>query len=192
MYAYVSNQEGSLRVITRMIKACQGIGRWELPCGCDLGLVGSGNFDQYSASTRRERTRVANSEYLHEICPVLKSGRRSCHLHEEPISSYADESAFSTQEILLGEKGAPSSPEQVMSTFIDGVPAGGRIMELVELAKRTTSRLAELWEEVGYSNEEKARQMEGLIDGFRTLCENKVRLSLVIVSNASVSFPQLV
>lgn len=73
-----------------------------------------------------------------------------------------------------------------MSTFIDGVPAGGRIMELVELAKRTTSRLAELWEEVGYSNEEKARQMEGLIDGFRTLCENKVRLS-VKVSSTSVS-----
>ena len=61
-----------------------------------------------------------------------------------------------------------------MAAYIDGMPANGRIAELVELARRTTSRLAILWEEVGYSDEEKGRQMEGLIDGFRTLCENKV------------------
>lgn len=54
-------------------------------------------------------------------------------------------------------------------------PAGGRIAELVELAKQTTSRLGILWDEVGYTPQEKDRQMEGLIDGFRTLCENKVR-----------------
>ncbi|CAM9431919.1 unnamed protein product [Ascophyllum nodosum] len=62
-----------------------------------------------------------------------------------------------------------------MAAYIDGMPANGRIAELVELARRTTSRLAILWEEVGYSDEEKGRQMEGLIDGFRTLCENKER-----------------
>ncbi|CAM9095244.1 unnamed protein product, partial [Laminaria digitata] len=57
-----------------------------------------------------------------------------------------------------------------MSAYVDGPPADGRI---VELAKQTTSRLEILWDEVGYTPEEKRRQMQGLIDGFQTLCENK-------------------
>lgn len=62
-----------------------------------------------------------------------------------------------------------------MSELYNSVaPAGGRIAELVELAKQTTCRLGILWDEVGYTPQEKDRQMEGLIDGFRTLCENKV------------------
>lgn len=59
-----------------------------------------------------------------------------------------------------------------MSAYVDDAPADGRI---VELAKETTSRLEVLWDEVGYTSEEKRRQMQGLIDGFQTLCENKVR-----------------
>lgn len=58
-----------------------------------------------------------------------------------------------------------------MSAYVDDAPADGRI---VELAKQTTSRLEVLWDEVGYTSEEKRRQMQGLIDGFQTLCENKV------------------
>lgn len=57
---------------------------------------------------------------------------------------------------------------------IDTAPSGSRIAELVGLATQTTSRLEILWDEVGYSPDEKRRQMEGLINGFRTLCENKV------------------
>lgn len=59
-----------------------------------------------------------------------------------------------------------------MSAYVDGTPADGRI---VDLAKQTTSRLEILWDEVGYTPEEKRRQMVGLIDGFQTLCENKVK-----------------
>lgn len=59
-----------------------------------------------------------------------------------------------------------------MSAYVDDAPsADGRI---VDLAKQTTSRLEVLWDEVGYTSEEKRRQMQGLIDGFQTLCENKV------------------
>ncbi|CAM9748161.1 unnamed protein product [Ectocarpus sp. 8 AP-2014] len=58
-----------------------------------------------------------------------------------------------------------------MSAYVDDAPAAdGRI---VELAKQTTSRLEVLWDEVGYTSEEKRRQMQGLVDGFQTLCENK-------------------
>eukprot|EP00752_Nemacystus_decipiens_P008014 g7161.t1 len=57
-----------------------------------------------------------------------------------------------------------------MSAYVDDTPADGRI---VDLAKQTTSRLEVLWDEVGYTPEEKRRQMQGLIDGFKTLCENK-------------------
>lgn len=57
---------------------------------------------------------------------------------------------------------------------VDVGPAGGRIAELVALATETTNRLERLWDEVGYSSGEKRRQMGGLLDGFRTLCENKV------------------
>lgn len=57
---------------------------------------------------------------------------------------------------------------------VDVAPAGGRIAELVALVTQTTSRLEILWDEVGYSSDEKCRQMQGLLDGFRTLCENKV------------------
>ncbi|CAM9344068.1 unnamed protein product [Sphacelaria rigidula] len=56
---------------------------------------------------------------------------------------------------------------------VDVGPAGGRIAELVALATETTNRLEKLWDEVGYSSCEKRRQMGGLLDGFRTLCENK-------------------
>ncbi|CAN0522093.1 unnamed protein product, partial [Ectocarpus sp. 12 AP-2014] len=60
-----------------------------------------------------------------------------------------------------------------MSAYVDDAPAAdGRI---VELAKQTTSRLEVLWDEVGYTSDEKRRQMQGLVDGFQTLCENKVR-----------------
>lgn len=65
-----------------------------------------------------------------------------------------------------------------MSDYVDGPPADGRI---VELAKQTTSRLEILWDEVGYTPEEKRRQMQGLIDGFQTLCENKVNQVLARV-----------
>lgn len=65
-----------------------------------------------------------------------------------------------------------------MSSYVDGPPADGRI---VELAKQTTSRLEILWDEVGYTPEEKRRQMQGLIDGFQTLCENKVKHVLALV-----------
>lgn len=58
------------------------------------------------------------------------------------------------------------------AAYEDDPPADGRI---VELAKHTTARLEVLWDEVGYSPEEKRRQMKGLIDGFQTLCENKVK-----------------
>ncbi|CAM9595800.1 unnamed protein product [Ectocarpus sp. 12 AP-2014] len=58
-----------------------------------------------------------------------------------------------------------------MSAYVDDAPAAdGRI---VELAKQTTSRLEVLWDEVGYTSDEKRRQMQGLVDGFQTLCENK-------------------
>ncbi|CAM9223821.1 unnamed protein product, partial [Hapterophycus canaliculatus] len=57
-----------------------------------------------------------------------------------------------------------------MSAYVDDAPADGRI---VELAKETTARLEVLWDEVGYTSDEKRRQMQGLIDGFQTLCENK-------------------
>lgn len=67
-----------------------------------------------------------------------------------------------------------------MSAYVDDAPADGRI---VELAKETTSRLEVLWDEVGYTSEEKRRQMQGLIDGFQTLCQNKV---LVAVEAAAV------
>ena len=66
---------------------------------------------------------------------------------------------------------------QDMSGYVDGPPADGRI---VELAKQTTSRLEILWDEVGYTPEEKRRQMQGLIDGFQTLCENKVKHALLL------------
>lgn len=62
-----------------------------------------------------------------------------------------------------------------MSAYVDGTSPDGRIAELVELAKQTTSRLQILWDEVGYTAQEKGRQMEGLINGFQTICENKVR-----------------
>lgn len=58
-----------------------------------------------------------------------------------------------------------------MSAYTDDAPPDGRIVELV---KQTTSRLEILWDEVGYTLEEKRRQMQGLIDGVQTLCENKV------------------
>lgn len=66
-----------------------------------------------------------------------------------------------------------------MSAYVDDSPADERI---VELAKNSTSRLEILWDEVGYTPEEKRRQMEGLIDGFRTLCENKVRYGRSLTS----------
>lgn len=62
-----------------------------------------------------------------------------------------------------------------MSAYVDDAPADGRI---VDLARQTTSCLEVLWDEVGYTPEEKRRQMQGLIDGFQTLCENKVCTSL--------------
>lgn len=61
-----------------------------------------------------------------------------------------------------------------MAAYVDA-PADGRI---VDLAKQTTSRLEVLWDKVGYTPEEKRRQMQGLIDGFQTLCENKVCMLL--------------
>lgn len=64
---------------------------------------------------------------------------------------------------------------------VDVGPAGGRIAELVALATETTNRLEKLWDEVGYSSCEKRRQMGGLLDGFRTLCENKVRRCSTVV-----------
>lgn len=67
-------------------------------------------------------------------------------------------------------------------THIKASSDGSRIAELVELASQTTSRLEILWDEVGYTSDEKRRQMKGLIDGFRTLCENKVRCALDVSS----------
>lgn len=71
-----------------------------------------------------------------------------------------------------------------MSAYVDDAPADGRI---VDLAKQTTSRLEVLWDEVGYTPEEKRRQMQGLIDGFQTLCENKVSRVGVLVASVPES-----
>lgn len=83
--------------------------------------------------------------------------------------------------LVLGEREETCN---AMSAYVDDAPAAdGRI---VELAKQTTSRLEVLWDEVGYTSEEKRRQMQGLVDGFQTLCENKVRLSLPTRSSTIV------
>lgn len=70
-----------------------------------------------------------------------------------------------------------------MSAYVDDAPADERI---VNLAKQTTSRLEGLWDEVGYTSEEKRRQMQGLVDGFQTLCENKVCVCVCVCARARV------
>ncbi|CAM9126956.1 unnamed protein product [Choristocarpus tenellus] len=44
---------------------------------------------------------------------------------------------------------------------------------LVALASETSVNLESVWDEVGYSADEKRRQMEGLLSGFRALCMDK-------------------
>lgn len=56
---------------------------------------------------------------------------------------------------------------------------GTRFAELVGQAKQTTSRLEVIWNEVGYTPDEKRRQMMDLVDGFRNLCEKKVGSALI-------------
>lgn len=58
---------------------------------------------------------------------------------------------------------------------VEVAPMQSRVAELEEMANQTTSRLEALWDEVGYTSEEKRRQMQGFLDAFRTLCQNKVR-----------------
>ncbi|CAM9160246.1 unnamed protein product [Discosporangium mesarthrocarpum] len=60
---------------------------------------------------------------------------------------------------------------------IDVAPAkdnGSHIADaLVALATKTSAKLEEVWDEVGYSPAEKKLQMDGLLDGFKTLCLEK-------------------
>ncbi|CAN0491875.1 unnamed protein product, partial [Ectocarpus sp. 12 AP-2014] len=88
-----------------------------------------------------------------------------------PVGTLVDFSRSAPSSDCSTRAGERQETCNAMSAYVDDAPAAdGRI---VELAKQTTSRLEVLWDEVGYTSDEKRRQMQGLVDGFQTLCENK-------------------
>ena len=69
----------------------------------------------------------------------------------------------------------PNSPATSSVNELTIFPPSQTISEsLINLASTTASKLDEIWEEVGYTPEERANQIAELLSEFRRLCEGKV------------------